>query len=241
MDPLVLVVLHASRDAVVIAKPPGVPSTGDRPETPGSAEYLLRRQLGRPVWAVHQLDKDTSGANLFALRRSAVAPLAAALKAGQKTYLALCHGAPPPAFTVSDPIGIWREPGSPRTFPAVARLRGPVEGPREARTCFRTLATAASGSLGPVSLVHCQPETGRTHQIRLHLAAEGFPLLGERLHAPSDGPPPASGPGAIPRHMLHAATLALPAFTVSAPCPADFLAVVAGLADPALSAALAAF
>jgi 23S rRNA-/tRNA-specific pseudouridylate synthase len=244
MDPLVI--LDASREAVVIAKPPGLPSTGPRPESPGSAEYALRMQLGRPVWAVHQLDKDTSGANLFALKKAAVAPLAAALKAGQKTYLALCHGAPPPAFTVDDPIGIWREPGSPRTFPAVARLRTPVSELREARTHFQTLATTTSGTIvaprdrvrspttaPAVSLVRCQPETGRTHQIRLHLAAEGFPLLGERLHAPPHLPP-----DPFPRHMLHAASLALPAFTVVAPCPPDLLAVIDRLGDPRMAAAL---
>ena len=224
-------IVHQDARAVVVVTPAGMPSTGATPETPGSVEHALRHQLGRPVWAVHQLDQDTSGTNLFALRRADVEPLAAALKAGRKTYLALCHGAPPPgAFEVALPIGRWDEPDSPRSFPAVAPLRPDLRDPRPALTRFETLASTADGR---ASLLLCRPATGRTHQIRLHLAALGHPLLGERLHAPVE-PPQA------PRHMLHALSLELPAFTASAPVPPDFTATAASLGDEGLVVALAA-
>ncbi len=226
-----LTILYQDLRAVVIAKPSGMPSTGPTPDAAGSVEHALRAQLGRPVWAVHQLDQDTSGTNLFALRRSAVEPLAAALKSGRKTYVALCHGAPPRgSFEVDLPIGRWDEPGSPRSFPAVAPLSPDLRDPKPALTRFETLAVAADGRAG---LVLCRPATGRTHQIRLHLAALGHPLVGERLHAPVLPP-------AAPRHLLHALSLELPGFSAVAPVPTDLQDAVARLADPALLAALRA-
>jgi len=157
-----------------------------------------------PLHLAHQLDRDTSGVLLVSRHPAANAPLQAAFAEGRvaKRYLALCAGAPPPAGEIRTGHGraaggLWR------VYPADEVGRElPAGGGRVrlAHTSFRTLRY-----LQDAALVEAEPRTGRTHQIRLHLAHLGHPLLGDARY----GGPPAYAGLALPGHLLHAAALGL--------------------------------
>ena len=180
------------RDGFVgVDKPPGLASTGRTLDDPECLQWRLCRWAGRMVWAVHQLDTDTSGAILFARRKALVAEGARRLRArsGRKLYLAVCHGEPDFAErTIRLPIGAATGSGGRL---AVARTG------RDARTAVRVLARS-----GGFSLLELRLLTGRTHQARIHLAHIGHPLVGERSYrdAPCE---------LHPRHALHASRLVL--------------------------------
>lgn len=200
---------------LVVDKRPGLPSTGRTLDDPDCLQSALMRLLRRrKVWAVHQLDRDTSGLNLFCTRKALVAAWAARLSAGTKTYLALCHGA---------------LVGAPRTVDlAIGRRRGPSgrELPAlrsDGKPARSTITPRAASADGRVSLVEVVIHTGRTHQVRLHLASLGHPLLGERLHRD----PPCE---LLPRHGLHAWRLDLgPDARWEAPLPPDLAYAIEAL------------
>ena len=176
---------------VGVDKPPGLASTGRTLDDPDCLQWRLCRWAGRMVWAVHQLDADTSGAILFARRKALVAEGARRLRApsGRKIYLAICHGEPDFAErTIRAPIGVASKSGG--------RLAVVPSG-REARTVVRVLARSRGFSLLELRLL-----TGRTHQVRIHLAHIGHPLVGERFYRD----PPCK---LHPRHALHASRLVL--------------------------------
>ena len=137
---------------------------------------------------VHRLDKDTSGVVLIARTPAMYAHLATAFERRQvrKRYLLIARGTPdPPRGRIDAPIG--RHPMH-RTRMAVAR-RG-----RPAVTDYRVLVSSSGRAL-----VEAAPVTGRTHQIRVHMAAVGHPIVGDATYGG-----PAAG---IERMMLHAWTL----------------------------------
>ncbi len=188
-----LVVLHEDADIVVIDKPPGLvmhPAAGHADGTLANA--LIQRchdmiigNVVRPG-LVHRLDRDTSGVLVVAKNARALTILARQFKrrAVRKEYLALVRGAPKPEEgLIEAPIG--RDPDDPRRM----AVGGP--GGRPAATRYRTLQAFARGALLGIIL-----ETGRTHQVRVHLAHIGCPVIGDRQYGP--------GSSAVARHMLHA-------------------------------------
>lgn len=186
-------------DALFVDKPAGLPSTGRDLDDPHCAQHLLERQLGRRVWAVHQLDRATSGVLLFTTRKRRVAELQRALAEGRKVYLALVDGVvAEDRQRVDAPMRYVRSRGRPAVVP---------DG-KAARTEVIVRARGARASL-----VEARPRTGRTHQIRVHLAHLGHPIVGDALH----------GPGAAPRIGLHCWRVALEGRWVEAPPPPDFL------------------
>ncbi|HEX6030086.1 MAG TPA: RluA family pseudouridine synthase, partial [Tepidiformaceae bacterium] len=159
---------------------------------------------------VHRLDKDTSGVLLLAKTPEAQWKLSRAFEAREteKTYIAICDGIPKNERAVIE-AGIARHPGD-RTRMAIAKHG------RSARTSYTVIAHDRDRSL-----LEVKPETGRTHQIRLHLAAVGIPVRFDRVYGKE-------GEG---RQMLHAWRLRVPhpeggTLTVTAPLPTDMRAEV---------------
>lgn len=199
-------ILYDAAGLVAVDKPPGIETAGRTPDDPRALQAQLAAWLRARVWAVHQLDRDTSGVNLFVRKRSLVAPTQDRLKRGRKFYLAICHG------ELSAP----REVDAPLAYdPAAQRWRiGPG---KDARSRLCPLAWTERASLVEIELL-----TGRTHQARVHLASIGHPLVGERRY---HDPPCALHA----RHALHAARIELDGLSLHAPWPDDLRALAARL------------
>src|SRR5262249_24609308 len=161
---------------------------------------LLPAMLGRPgkpVLAVHRIDRDTSGLVVFARTRAAEEQLTKQFKEHtvERRYLALVRGRPKPSTIESHLV---RDRGDGR------RGSSATGDGQRAVTHVKALE-----QLGDFSIVECRLETGRTHQVRIHLGEAGWPLCGERVYdRPVNGAPPPDGSGAK-RPMLHGARLGL--------------------------------
>ena len=214
--------LYADQHLAAIDKPAGVPAQATLTSDRGTLPELAAALLGGPVTLVHRLDRETSGVTVLARTPEATLALAEAFRAGvpEKTYLALCLRPPsPPQGRIE--AGIGRDPRR-------AGLRQVSPGGDAAATRYRTLVA------GHAALVEARPETGRTHQIRVHLAHLGAPLLGD----PKYGGPRMVGAVSVPRVMLHAVRLELPhpvtgaPLRLEAPVPADFAGLATALECP---------
>lgn len=215
---LELPVLYEDDQVIAVDKPAGLPVHGAPGDTaPSVAAWMLAR-LGASADAfpvehpgiVHRLDKDTSGVMLLAKTPAAQSALSSAFEARSvsKTYLAVTDGIPAqPRAIIDAPIA--RHPTD-RLRMAIAR------GGRPSRTRFEVLGEDHGRAL---LLLH--PETGRTHQIRVHLASIGCPVCFDRIYG-------TSGPG---RQLLHAWRNVAPhphsgMLEVTAPLAPDFVAFV---------------
>jgi 23S rRNA pseudouridine1911/1915/1917 synthase len=201
------IVFH-DRDLVVVDKPPGMLAVADEPGNKETlAEYtriLLQRMGGRGtepgLGVVHRIDRDTSGLMVFARTADAKRKLAEQFRAHdiERSYHAIAHGAVPET-TVETDLVMDRGDG----------LRGSHGHSRRARSDAPAAAKRSVTHVRPIAvlsgatLVECRLETGRQHQIRIHLAELGHPLVGERVYFRDY-----SGPRIdAPRAMLHARTL----------------------------------
>jgi 23S rRNA pseudouridine1911/1915/1917 synthase len=175
LDPSSLV--YVDRELVVVRKPPGISTVPYDANETGTLDELVRRALWKksgpeaPLGIVHRLDKETSGLLVFARTLSAKLALKQQFRfhTVKRRYVAIAHG------KLGD-----------RTFRSRLvqdrgdGLRGSTDNPklgREATTHVRALER-----LEGATLVECRLETGRTHQIRIHLSESGFPLVGERVY-----------------------------------------------------------
>lgn len=228
-------ILHEDEDVVVLNKPPGMVVHPGAGRSTGTLVQALLAHCGslpgiggveRPG-IVHRLDRDTSGVLVVAKTEAAQRSLSRQFntRVVKKRYLALVHGeVRQDSGRIEAAIGRRRHDRK--------RMGVRLRGGREARTVYHVLRRHPEMSVLALDL-----ETGRTHQIRVHLAHIGHPVIGDRVYggrrerrrAGSDAPP-------AERQMLHAwrlgfqhpATGAWVEFT--APLPADFLR----LAGPAL-------
>jgi len=231
-----LSVVHQDRALFVINKPAGMvvhPGAGNPRHTLQNALLALDPKLALVPRAglVHRLDKDTSGLLVVARTPEAHARLVSALaeREIERHYLAICSGPMTGGGTVDAPIGRHR---TQRTRMAV-RSDG-----REAVTHYRIVKRYRAHTL-----VRVQLETGRTHQIRVHLAHIGYPIVGDpvyggRKRLPAGcSPALASALSAFPRQALHAARLALAHPTTGreleweAPIPEDMSRLLAAMDD----------
>ena len=154
-------ILFENEHCIVCDKPAGLAVQGGAGVRRSLDAMLAEIRSPRPL-LVHRLDKDVSGVILAAKHREAAARFGALFAGGQgitKRYLAVCAGSPlKPAGAIKLPLTI----------------RGKE---REARTSYRTLSMS-----GDFSLLEIELGTGRTHQIRRHLASVGNPILGDRKY-----------------------------------------------------------
>lgn len=208
---------------MVVEKPPGLLIHPTRPDNETTLEGELRQMLafeiaaGGIIGIVTRLDRETSGLVLVAKTRDSARELAG-LMAGRKIrkeYLALCFGWPEESeFRVDVPL---LRLGEREPFRVWLKRGAHPEG-AEAVTDFevlRRLERREDG--GRFSLLRVFPQTGRTHQIRVHAAHAGFPLLGDKLYARGEdwylsnireGWTPAMRDALwLPRHALHASLL----------------------------------
>jgi tRNA pseudouridine32 synthase/23S rRNA pseudouridine746 synthase/23S rRNA pseudouridine955/2504/2580 synthase len=217
-------VLAEGPGLLAVDKPAGVPVIpGRTAEGPVPLQQQLERALGRKLWVVHRLDRDTSGVLLLATTAAAHRALSMAFEAGRirKRYLALVEG------TVAGPLDL----DAPLVPARRSRMR--VARPGEEGKAARTLVRPVHPLRG-ASLVEAEPLTGRTHQIRVHLQSAGHPLLVDHQYG-NPGPLALPAGAALCRTPLHAATLELPALegippqVIHAPLPPDMAAAVAAL------------
>lgn len=233
-EELPLAVIYQDRALLVIDKPAGLvvhPGAGNPRHTLQNALLGLDPRLALVPRAgiVHRLDKDTSGLLIVARTPEAHTALAAALAARKisRQYLAVCTGVMTGGGTIDEPIGRHR---TQRVRMAVRR-----DG-RPSVTHYRVVERFRAHTLVRVEL-----ETGRTHQIRVHLAHIGFPVVGDPVYGGRRRIPAGCGPAlaaalaAFPRQALHAARLALThpvtgrAMHWEAPLPEDMQGLLAAL------------
>jgi 23S rRNA pseudouridine1911/1915/1917 synthase len=237
-------ILHEDDDVLVIDKPAGLP-------VHASAKFYfntLTRVMGErfpelDLQICHRLDRETSGILVVAKGRgtSAVVKKAFAQKRVSKTYLAVVHGDPPwpelasdePDFRIDAPIRVAGV-NDPTPLTGVRMLTGP--GGLPSLTLVRVLERRP-----PYSLLRCQPVSGRQHQIRVHLADAGYPIVGDKLYAHGDAifmafcdrgiTPELAARFLLPRHALHAASITFPhprgqPLTIHAALPKDLRALL---------------
>lgn len=207
-------ILYADAEAIVIDKPAGLPVDPPRAGGPSVATFVDELKLGfrRAPVAMHRLDTDTTGCLLFARTAKARKTFQAAFEQGTvaKTYLAVVDGVPAGRTGVIDlPLAKFS------TAQSGWRMV-PDDTGKSARTRWRSL-----GTIEGRALVEFIPETGRTHQLRVHAARGlGCPILGDPVYADGDDDPEQP-------MLLHAWKLVVPratrpAIDVSAAIPDSF-------------------
>ena len=201
-----LVVLYEDADLIVLDKAPG----DHLNETETSARPALVERIPG-AFVVHRLDRETSGVVALAKSAAVAERLSAAFRERRvgKSYLAVVEGSPADA-ELTDPIGLDKR------RPRARRVR--ADGQR-AHTTLTVL-----GQRGALALVEAVPHTGRTHQIRVHVAHHGWPIVGDRLYG---GPMVVRLDDVVlevPRTLLHARRLELPGWPAfEAPVPEDLV------------------
>ncbi len=227
-----LPILYEDEDIVAVDKPAGLVTHSDGRTQEETAEDWFKEKypeakLERPY--VHRLDRETSGVLVFAKNEKPYPFLRKAFhdREVKKTYLAFVYGVPKEKKGIID-FDIGRSRKDFRLRSAQPKAKGRL---RESLTRYEVI-----GTKGDYSLLKVQPETGRTHQIRVHLKAIHHPVVGDQLYAPNR--PPALG---ISRLGLHAYAIDLPLpsgsrVIVTAPIPSDLAPAFAIFPDacPAL-------
>jgi 23S rRNA pseudouridine1911/1915/1917 synthase len=225
--------VHEDSSVVVIDKPVGISSVPYDEKETNTAMDLIRdawRRMGRPATStplhvVHRIDKDTSGLIVFAKTKPAEKGLQAQFRAHtvERTYLCVAHG-DVRAARIESSLVEDRGDG----LRGSARHAG--QGKRAVTHVKPLERIGRSATLCEVKL-----ETGKTHQIRIHMAERGHPLVGERVYV-RDYTRDGTEPLASPRLLLHAATLGFEhpvtgkMLSFESPLPPDFTAVTASLA-----------
>lgn len=211
-------VIHEDNSLIAFNKPSGlaVQSGSGIAQSLDGLMAVFAKSNGKRPRLVHRLDQGTSGVIVAAKTQPVAAKLSEAFAGRdvQKTYVALVKGRVPEADSgvVDAALVKVEEGGKARMILA----RPDRKGAQAARTGWRVL-----GRNGEFALMELAPESGRMHQIRVHLLSLGCPILGDALYG--------EGRATAPRLMLHAARLDLPhpeggKLSLSAPLPADFVA-----------------
>lgn len=229
-------IVFFDRDVVVVDKPAGMLSVADEPgnkDTLGLHARTLLRRIGKreedaPLGVVHRLDRDTSGLMVFTRNASALRSLAEQFRdhTVERAYHAIAHG-DVPAVRMDTQLILDRGDGLRGSFGHFRRPKGEL--PADARQAITVFTPIAA--LKGATLVECRLETGRQHQVRIHLAELGHPLVGEEVYIRDYRGVKVDSP----RTMLHARVLGFVhprtgkpvSFTREA--PADFKAMLESL------------
>jgi 23S rRNA pseudouridine955/2504/2580 synthase len=206
-------VIHREPDAFVLNKPPGLATQGGTKTTQHLdrlLDGLADDEKGRPK-LVHRLDKDTSGVLLVARSAGAASRFSKEFsgRTAKKVYWALVVGVPSPEEGVID-APLAKQPGT-----GGEKMHIDEENGLPAKTRFRTIDRAGNSAVW----VELQPLTGRTHQLRAHMAAIGHPIVGDAKYGGAD----AFLTGGISRKLhLHARRLKIGKLDVTAELPPHF-------------------
>lgn len=236
--PRTFTIIHEDESVLAIDKPAGLPMHTTAKFWRNTLTALLReRYPDEPMQIAHRIDRETSGVLLVARTREAASLLkvAFARRQVQKTYLALVKGAPPDEGVIDLPLALLDT--------KTRLMMGPAPSGRglPAVTRFRVVRRFAAHAL-----CEAHPETGRQHQIRVHFAALGHPLVGDKLYGASEElfmracdegvtPELLEAFDGLPRHALHAHRLTFPhprtrvPMTVESPLAPDLVAFIEGL------------
>jgi 23S rRNA pseudouridine1911/1915/1917 synthase len=234
-------VLYEDADVLAVDKPAGLPMHPSAKFYRNTLTALLReRYPDEPMQIAHRIDRETSGVLLIARTASAASWLkrAFARRAVDKSYLALVKGQPPDEGVIDQPIKLLDTP--------THLMMGPAADGLKAVTRFRVVQRFANHAL-----CAAHPETGRQHQIRVHLAALGHPIVGDKIYGAGEryfmrACDEEASEGRIsdellalfdglPRHALHAHRLTFPhprtraAMTIQSPWPVDLVDYTARL------------
>lgn len=244
--------LHRDAELLVLDKPAGLPVHPSARYHRHTLTALMRERLGSGHgWEMaHRLDRETSGVLIFGRHGGSATALKRAFfaRAVEKRYWALVTGCIEGHVRIDMPLGPARDS-------AIRIKMGPREVEDGGLTAVTEVVPLARGTFrgAPITLVECRPETGRQHQIRVHLTQIGHPLLGDKLYglpeakflaivereAEGQALPPARALAeleaelGLARHALHAASLAFPhpadgrPVRFTAPWPADLAAIMA--------------
>lgn len=229
-------ILYEDADVMVIDKPAGLPMHTTAKFFRNTLTALLReRYPDEPMHSAHRIDRETSGVLLIARTTKAASFLTLAFsnRNVEKTYLALVKGVPPDEGIIDQPIKLMDTPSH--------LMMGPAPDGLPAVTRFRVLRRFAAHALCEAS-----PETGRQHQIRVHLASAGYPIVGDKLYGASEAlfmrscdegvsPELLEAFDGLARHALHAHRLTFPhprtlaPMTVECPLAPDLTAYMDAL------------
>jgi len=225
-------IIYEDETIVAVNKASGISVGGDRwDESKERLDKLVAETAALPaaakLFTVHRIDRDTSGLVVFAKDEEAHRRLSLAFEGRdvKKRYIAIVHGRPSWQETACDLPLVPN--GNKQHQTIIDKYQG-----KKSLTCFKLL-----GSMGNLSVLEAFPETGRTHQIRVHAAALGFPVVCDSLYG-KDKPILLSAvkknwrgdlleeKPLLARLGLHAAELSLPAQTLCAPLPRDMAALI---------------
>lgn len=170
-------ILYEDADILGVCKP------GNLPVHPAGRYFnntllrILEHEHNRPLYPAHRLDRETSGVILFAKNVSVASQIQKNFSQVQKSYIAIVHGKPAEKrFAVNAQIGF-----DPASAIKKKRIVLPESG-ETAVTYFMVLF-----SFGDYTLVRAQPQTGRLHQIRVHLLHAGYPIVGDKMYGRDEG------------------------------------------------------
>lgn len=175
-------VLYEDEDLLAINKPSGLPVHSSAKFYFNTLTRLLFETYGRSVQIAHRIDRETSGCMLVAKNKHTAALLKQAFTQHRidKTYLAIVHGTPSwstqTTHCITHPLALTQNPQQ-----LSIRMTVTPQG-KPASTVVQVVAFYPNNTL-----IRCIPQTGRQHQIRVHLAQEGYPIVGDKLYIHGDG------------------------------------------------------